>query len=219
MGADEVRYVIWALIGLFGLAAWWEQRHGAGYPPLRNSRDAKLQSLAWRQGELQSFARRRGLSYVSEHASWARRWHGPPFTGRVYHFPTARNVITGRDGRGRPLAVFDYEYVRGRITTRMTVCVLRLPSAVRVPSTAWDEFRQHVPPLHVRSVGDDVVCWSESLLYPEQIIRAVTLLGAAIDGLPSPSWPLTDAPPPVDTASSDPPTPAEHASGEWRQPA
>jgi hypothetical protein len=173
MGADEVRYVLWALIGLGALAEWRRRRLGRVSP-----REAELESLAWRQAELQSFARRRGLSYVSEHASWARRWHGPPFSGRIYHFPTARNVLTGRDGRGRPLAVFDYEYSRGRTTTRMTVCVLRLPSAVRIPSTAWDRLTQHVPPLRVRSVGDDVVCWSESLLHPEQIITAVTWLGA-----------------------------------------
>jgi hypothetical protein len=176
MGADEARYVIWAVIGLLGLAVWGPERHRAGHP-----------QLARRQAELQSFARRRGLSYVSEHASWAWRWPGPPFHGRFYHCPTARNVMTGRDGQGRPLVVFDYEYRRGRTTTRMTVCVVQLPRPVHVPPSFPDTRPPHDPPLHVRWVGDDVVCWSDSQLHPKQILTSVAWLNAVIDGLPASS--------------------------------
>jgi hypothetical protein len=164
---------VFALLVVLGLACWLWDWHAA------DKRKAALRDLA----------ARRGWSYTRHADHWARRWSGPPFRNGFGRSPAARNALVGVDAKGRPLAVFDYQsYDRsssyGGLRRQSVLAVrLRAPVPAGTVPRPGDWTAPHDPPLHLRASGSDVLCWSDSLLRPEQILPAVTWLGSRVDSM------------------------------------
>ena len=112
--------VVVAVLGLFGLAAWW----------------------SWTQAKkrrelLQAFARSQGWTWVAADDRWTERFQGSPFGEGDNR--EARNILDGTF-QGRPMIAFDYAYQthstdsKGNRTTtthRYAVCSLGMPAALR----------------------------------------------------------------------------------------
>jgi hypothetical protein len=169
---SELPPVVVVLLGVLALGIWlWEQRK-------EDEREAALGDLAERWG----------WSHTQHDGQWARRWSGPPFRNGVGRCPHARNALVGVDAKGRPLAVFDYQsYNRSSYSDlhRQSVLAMRLPAPLPAGTRPrrGDWSAPHDPPLHLRVSGSDVLCWSDSLLRPEQILPAVTWLGSRVDSM------------------------------------
>jgi hypothetical protein len=131
---------------------------------------------------LQQLGTQHGWSYRQHASHLARLWTGPPFRSGFGPHPDAGNALVGDDPRGRPLVVFDY---RPDDKHAQTVIALQLPCprpAGTVPRPG-DRNVPHDPPLRFRFDGRDVLCWSDKLLRPEQILPAVTWLGSRADSM------------------------------------
>jgi hypothetical protein len=169
---SELPPVVVLLLGVLALGIWIWDWHAT------NEREAALRDLA---------AQRR-WSYTRHDSQWARRWSGPPFRNGFGRYPSAGNALAGWDAKGRPLVVFDYQsYDRSSYggLRRQSVLAVRLPAPLpdgTVPRPG-DWSAPHDPPLHIRVAGPDVLCWSDSLLRPEQIVPALTWLGAQADSM------------------------------------
>jgi hypothetical protein len=168
-GLPDIVYVV---VGVLALGLWLWERH------TNDKRQAALRDLAGR----------RGWSFTRDDGQWARRWAGAPFRNGFGRYPGARNAMVGVDAKGRPLAVFDYQsYDRSSYSNlrRQSVLAMRLPTPLPEDSVPrpGDWSAPHDPPLHLRVSGPDVLCWSDSLLRPEQILPAVTWLGSRVDSM------------------------------------
>jgi hypothetical protein len=86
-----------------------------------------------RADEFGRLAASQGWSFIDEDDSYARRWDGPPFTGRG----KVRNIVSGQH-RGRSFTAFEYVYTtttyngqtNSTQTHRFGVWAVSLPAAV-----------------------------------------------------------------------------------------
>lgn len=187
---DALWDVVWLLVGLclLGYLAW---------DVCRRVRRLVL---------LPRWARERGWRYLWRDDSWVRRWSGPPFDEANRRRQRARNVLVGRDGRGRPVVAFDLRWNEGDTTEERGVCAVEASAPlprVAVRRTKWDQLLTDQPettcgplpadvlkrvldfhpPLSLESEGRTLRCWAAGILSPEQELAALALLGDVLEAL------------------------------------
>jgi hypothetical protein len=171
-----------------------------------------------RKVSLQALAAQQGWSYSPEASHLAWRWTGTPFHGGSSN---ARNALMGVDSAGRHLVVFDYRYQSGRTQHAQTVLAVQLTSPLPAGTAPrpGDRTAPHDPPLRVRFDGRDVLCWSDKRLEPEQIVSALTWLGARVDAMQrlagAGAGVRVETPPPVQRSSSAASVLAERQTTSW----